>query len=172
MEYNQQRRSRGGYGYRRPGNPGCGCRPAPAPSKPDCGCRPQPEAARPDCGCRPQPAPVRPDCGCRPQPAPARPDCGCQPAPAPSKPDCGCRPALAPSRPDCGRRPMPAPSKPDCGCGHSHTAGAGIDSFEIAMAYVPWQTWKCTYDPHRSLMSGTIFPELDKPFCAAGRCNR
>ncbi|MCI8402701.1 MAG: spore coat associated protein CotJA [Lachnospiraceae bacterium] len=47
-----------------------------------------------------------------------------------------------------------------------------MEGFEIAMAYVPWQRWRRTYDPHRALMSGTIFPELDKPFCAAGRCNR
>ena len=168
MDYNQQRRPRGGYGCRRPGNPGCGCRPAPmpTPAKPDCGCRPAP--AKPDCGHRP--APANPGCGCRPAPAPApaKPDCGCQSMPV--KPDCGCRPMPAPAKPDCGHRP--APSRPDCGCDHMHPSAAGIDSFEIAMAYVPWQRWKGTYDPHRSLMSGTIFPELDKPFCAAGRCSR
>ena len=155
LEYNQQRRSRGGYGYRRPGNPGCGCRPAPEPARPDCGCQPAPAPARPGCGRRPEP--VKPDCGHHP--APMKPDCGCQPAPGPARSGCGCR-------------PMPAPARPDCDGGHSHSAAAGIDSFEIAMAYVPWQTWKRTYDPHRSLMSGTIFPELDKPFCAAGRCSR
>jgi hypothetical protein len=42
----------------------------------------------------------------------------------------------------------------------------------VGMGYIPWQSWKCTYDAHRGLMSGTIFPELDKPFCAAGRCMR
>ena len=117
-----------------------------------------------------RPAPANPGCGCRPAPAPApaKPDCGCQSMPV--KPDCGCRPMPAPAKPDCGHRP--APSRPDCGCDHMHPSAAGIDSFEIAMAYVPWQRWKGTYDPHRSLMSGTIFPELDKPFCAAGRCSR
>lgn len=45
-------------------------------------------------------------------------------------------------------------------------------SYPIGMSYTPWQSWGCTYDSHRALMSGTIFPELDKPFCAAGRCNR
>lgn len=135
MDYNQQRRPRG-YGYRRPGNPGCGSQSA---------------QTRPDCGC--QPAQTRPDCGC--QPAQTRPDCGCQSRP--SRPDNGCQ---------------SAPSRPDCGCGQGRPSSNSIDSFEIAMAYVPWQRWKRTYDPHRSLMSGTIFPELDKPFCAAGRCNR
>ncbi len=46
------------------------------------------------------------------------------------------------------------------------------DSYPIGMSYTPWQSWKCTYDGHRALMSGTIFPELDNPFCAAGRCSR
>ena len=46
------------------------------------------------------------------------------------------------------------------------------ESYPIGMSYTPWQSWKCTYDSHRGLMSGTIFPELEKPFCAAGRCMR
>ena len=46
------------------------------------------------------------------------------------------------------------------------------NSYPIGMSYTPWQSWGCTYDGHRALMSGTIFPELDKPFCAAGRCHR
>lgn len=39
----------------------------------------------------------------------------------------------------------------------------------IAMAYVPWQTWKETYPLDRALVRGTIFPELDQPF-VMGRC--
>ena len=34
----------------------------------------------------------------------------------------------------------------------------------IAMAYVPWQEFSCTYEPMQALHAGTIFPELDKPF--------
>lgn len=34
----------------------------------------------------------------------------------------------------------------------------------IAMGYVPWQTFECTYEPMQGLHAGTIFPELDKPF--------
>lgn len=34
----------------------------------------------------------------------------------------------------------------------------------IAMAYVPWQQFGCTYEPMQGLHAGTIFPELDKPF--------
>ena len=34
----------------------------------------------------------------------------------------------------------------------------------LAMAYVPWQEFGCTYEPAQALHAGTIFPELDKPF--------
>ena len=34
----------------------------------------------------------------------------------------------------------------------------------LAMAYVPWQNFGCTYEPAQALQVGTIFPELDKPF--------
>ena len=34
----------------------------------------------------------------------------------------------------------------------------------FAMAYVPYQQWKRTYEPSLGIERGTIFPELDKPF--------
>ena len=34
----------------------------------------------------------------------------------------------------------------------------------IAMGYVPWQNFGCTYEPMEGFQAGTIFPELDKPF--------
>lgn len=43
----------------------------------------------------------------------------------------------------------------------------------VAMAYIPWQSFGQVYDPKKALMTGTIFPELDKPFtgrCKGGRC--
>jgi len=41
------------------------------------------------------------------------------------------------------------------------------------MAYVPWQHFKTTYELDKALETGTIFPELDKPFLAVGRgCRR
>lgn len=42
----------------------------------------------------------------------------------------------------------------------------------LAMAYVPWQIWKCPYNVDKALCKGTIFEELDKPFCGKGGCNR
>lgn len=38
----------------------------------------------------------------------------------------------------------------------------------IAMAYVPWQQFKHTFDLEKAIEIGTIFPELDKPFTGKG----
>lgn len=42
--------------------------------------------------------------------------------------------------------------------------------YAVAMAYVPWQYFENVYEPDKALEVGTIFPELDKPFLAGGRC--
>lgn len=56
------------------------------------------------------------------------------------------------------------------GQGCQNIAPEGMpDSFPIAMAYVPWQTWKQPYSLDQGLKRGTIFPELDLPF-VMGRC--
>ena len=39
-----------------------------------------------------------------------------------------------------------------------------IDSLSLAMAYVPWQTFKDLYKPEEGLKEGTIFKQLNKPF--------
>ena len=44
-----------------------------------------------------------------------------------------------------------------------------LEGLAIAMAYVPWQRWNTTYEVEKALCRGTIFPELDKPFCGGGR---
>lgn len=41
-----------------------------------------------------------------------------------------------------------------------------LGQLPLAMAYVPFQRWStCIYEPYRALQRGTIFPELDLPFC-------
>lgn len=46
-----------------------------------------------------------------------------------------------------------------------------LGQFPLAMAYVPWQRFGQTYDLSKALCAGTIFPELDKPFCGKrGAC--
>ncbi len=38
----------------------------------------------------------------------------------------------------------------------------------LAIATVPWQYFTNSYDPERALYTGTMFPELDKPFLGRG----
>jgi hypothetical protein len=45
----------------------------------------------------------------------------------------------------------------------------GCEGQVPAMAYVPWQYFTKAYEPQKALMTGTIFPELDKPFY--GKCS-
>ncbi|HIZ55884.1 MAG TPA: spore coat associated protein CotJA [Firmicutes bacterium] len=42
---------------------------------------------------------------------------------------------------------------------------------QLAMAYVPWQTWNKTYDAETALDRGTISPELDFPFLGEEVCD-
>lgn len=39
-----------------------------------------------------------------------------------------------------------------------------VEEMSLAMAYVPWQEWRCIYDGNKGLEAGTIFQELDMPF--------
>ena len=43
-------------------------------------------------------------------------------------------------------------------------AVSGVEEMSLAMAYVPWQHWKDTYETCKALSIGTIFPELNLPF--------
>lgn len=45
-----------------------------------------------------------------------------------------------------------------------------MERFPVAMAYVPWQHYHTTYDLCQAFAQGTIFPELDRPFCGKRRC--
>ena len=47
-----------------------------------------------------------------------------------------------------------------------------LEHMTLAMAYVPWQTWEDTYDVHKGLECGTIFPVLNKPFYGKGGCSQ
>lgn len=86
----------------------------------------------------------RSDCMCGNQ-RPERPSCDNR-----QRNDCGCRTAI----------------EKECGCRNDDV----LNSLPIAMAYVPWQHWKKTYELDKALCVGTIFPELDKPFvgCKGG----
>lgn len=47
------------------------------------------------------------------------------------------------------------------GCGASMVSDCPC---YLAIANVPWQYFKNSYEPAKAFMAGTIFPELDKPF--------
>ena len=51
----------------------------------------------------------------------------------------------------------------------SSSCGEAVSS---PCSYVPWQTWEDTYDVHKGLECGTIFPVLNKPFYGKGGCNQ
>ena len=47
-----------------------------------------------------------------------------------------------------------------------------MDSFPVAMSYVPWQHFDKMYDNlEKAFNAGTIFPELNQPFTGR-RCVR
>jgi len=43
-----------------------------------------------------------------------------------------------------------------------------FESWPIAMAYVPWQSFRGIYEPGRAFEAGTIFSDLDLPFLGGG----
>lgn len=51
-----------------------------------------------------------------------------------------------------------------------HTSGKqdNLADLPIAMAYVPWQLWRKTFELDKVLNNGTLFSELYKPFLGAG----
>ena len=45
-----------------------------------------------------------------------------------------------------------------------------LQELPLAMAYVHIQSWGDTYPPCRALCRGTLFPQLDLPFCEVNVC--
>lgn len=57
----------------------------------------------------------------------------------------------------------------------SSTCMANRDTYgnkPLAMAYVPWQTWRDLYDIEKGFRCGTIFQELNLPFLGKGGAKR
>jgi len=49
------------------------------------------------------------------------------------------------------------------------------DKFPVAMAYVRRQQFDAVYQPEMAIERGTLFPDLDKPFCGwtvTGGCKK
>lgn len=105
-----------------------------------------------------------------------------------SEKDCGCVKAEEMSRMECG---CGMKDEKDCDCKEGKDAdkcGCTIESMyrevkkngmcyeedmpgkALAMAYVPWQTWRKLYEVCEGFSTGTIFKELDLEFYGR-RCN-
>lgn len=68
-------------------------------------------------------------------------------------------------------------SMSDCRCNRGNAGNMYFEKkesfpeyFPVAMAYVPWQTWNHVYAFDKALCTGTLFPELDKPFIGRRAC--
>ncbi len=67
------------------------------------------------------------------------------------------------------------PIKSDCGCGRDNmpdyveTITSPLpNNMSVAMAYVPFQDDTSVYDDLKALECGTLFPQLNLPYTAAG----
>ena len=77
----------------------------------------------------------------------------------------------------CGRQPhsqAPVQPRKQCApveeeCKKEPSMFHGLQNLPVAMAYVPCQTFKTTFELCKALQLGTIFPELFKPFCGERR---
>ena len=49
------------------------------------------------------------------------------------------------------------------------TSGDGVDGMPLAMAYVPNQSFVNLYSPSDALANGTLFGDLNLPYCAGGK---
>ncbi len=57
------------------------------------------------------------------------------------------------------------PSSPLCPPVNLTEFNRELRDLPLAMAYVPIQSWGDTYSPCKALCRGTLFPQLDLPFC-------
>ena len=72
----------------------------------------------------------------------------------------------------CGERPTPygqRGQKMNSQCNQCQQIN-DMPGYSLAMAYVPWQTFRNLYDEHDALCNGTIFKELNLEF-RGRRCN-
>ena len=61
-----------------------------------------------------------------------------------------------------GRNSIPYAAQP-AGCSNA------VDcTCYLAISTVPWQQFTNSYEPEQAFRTGTIFPELDKPFLGRG----
>ncbi len=116
------------------------------------------------------------DCGCKKPEVKPDMDCGCKKPEVKPDVDCGCKKPEVMGAMDCDCK-MP---EKDCGCSvesmyrevkkHGVCCEEDMPGKALAMAYVPWQSWKNLYEICEGFSTGTIFKELDLEFYGR-RCN-
>ena len=170
-------RNYGNYGNRRYAGSmdTCGCKKEEAKPGMDCGCK-KPEV-RPgmDCGCKKPEVKPGMDCGCKKPEVMGDMDCGCKKPEVMGGMDCGCKKPEVMGGMDCDCK-----KEDDCGCSvesmyrevkkHGIYCEEDMPGKALAMAYVPWQSWRKLYEVCEGFSKGTIFKELDLEFYGR-RCN-
>lgn len=109
-------------------------------------------------------------------------DCGCGKNEVKSVMDCGCKKQEVMQATDCGCEKKEEKGENECGCSvesmyhemkhseHCMECEEDMPGKALAMAYVPWQTWRKLYEVCEGFKTGTIFKELDLEFLGR-RCN-
>ena len=53
-----------------------------------------------------------------------------------------------------------------------HVGGSRTMPASVSPSYVPWQEWRSLYEVEKGFRCGTIFAELNLPFCWKGGAAR
>ena len=156
-------RNYGNYGNRRyAGGMDCGCKKPEVMGGMDCGCKKPEVMGGMDCDCKKPEVKPGMDCDCKKPEVMGDMDCGCKKPEVMGDMDCDCK-------------------KEDyCGCTvesmyrevkkHGIYCEEDMPGKALAMAYVPWQSWRKLYEVCEGFSKGTIFKELDLEFYGR-RCN-
>ncbi len=156
-------RNFGNYGNRRyAGGMDCGCKKPEVMGGMDCGCKKPEVMGGMDCDCKKPEVKPGMDCDCKKPEVMGDMDCGCKKPEVMGDMDCDCK-------------------KEDyCGCTvesmyrevkkHGVCCEEDMPGKALAMAYVPWQSWRKLYEVCEGFSKGTIFKELDLEFYGR-RCN-
>ena len=118
-------------------------------------------------------------CGCKKEEVMQGTDCGCKKPEVNPGMDCGCKKPEVMGGMDCGCK-KEEKNEDYCGCAvesmyrevkkHNVCCEEDMPGKALAMAYVPWQTWRKLYEVCEGFSTGTIFKELNLEFYGR-RCN-
>lgn len=128
-----------------------------------------------NCGCKKPEVMGGMDCGCKKPEVMGGMDCGCKKPEVMGGMDCGCKKPEVMGGMDCDSK-----KEEHCGCAvedmyrevkkHGACYEEDMPGKALAMAYVPWQSWRKLYEVCEGFSTGTIFKELNLEFYGR-RCN-